>query len=78
MFPYTVHTVTNKTFSNIEKTPIFATSSRRLRKYDGGVLNDVETAMMEVRWRYFEFSKPVQSPEEINSCAQCFATFILQ
>ena len=56
MFPYTVHTVTNKTFSNIEKTPIFATSSRRLRKYDGGVLNDVdvETAMMEVRWRYFE------------------------
>ena len=62
----------------IEKTPIFATSSRRLRKYDGGVLNDVETAMMEVRWRYFEFSKPVQSPEEINSCAQCFATFILQ
>ena len=59
-----------------EKTPIFATSSTRLRKYDGGVLNDIETEMMEARWHYFEFTQQIQTPEEIKSCSRCFATFI--
>ena len=59
-----------------KKIPIFATSSQRIRKYDGGVLNDVETGMMEKRWKYFEFSKPVQSPKEIKPCPMCFANFI--
>ena len=59
------------------KTPIFATSSTRLRKYDGGLLNDVETGMMETRWKYFEFTKPVDNPKEIKSCPCCFAHIVL-
>ena len=30
-------------------TPVFATLSNRVRKNDGGVLNDIETGMMEKR-----------------------------
>lgn len=60
-----------------QKTPILATSSTRIRKYDGGVLNDVETGMVETRWRYFEFYKPVDNPKEIKSCPCCFANIML-
>ena len=60
-----------------KKTPIFATSSTRIRKYDGGVLNDVETGMMDTRWRYFEFHKPIENPKEIKSCPCCFANLML-
>ena len=59
-----------------KKTPIFATSSNRVRKYDGGVLNDVETGMMEKRWKYYEFTKPITSPKEITPCPTCFSRFI--
>lgn len=38
------------------KTPILATSSMRICKYDGGVVNDIETGMMDTRWRYFNLS----------------------
>ena len=48
------------------KTPIFATSSTQLRKYDGGVVNEIETNMMMVRWNYFEFCKPVTNPKVIK------------
>ena len=58
------------------KTPIFATSSNRIRKYDGGVLNDIEMVTMQKRWKYTEFSKPIQLPREIKPCPQCFANFI--
>ena len=60
-----------------KKTPIFGTSSNRIRKYDGGVLNDIETGMMDKRWKYFEFSQVVQSPREIKPCPQCFTNFFL-
>ena len=60
-----------------KKTPIFGTSSNRIRKYDGGVLNDIETGMMDKRWKYFEFSQVVQSPREIKPCPQCFTNFLL-
>ena len=30
------------------KTPIFAASSTQFRKYDGGVVNEIETNMMTV------------------------------
>ena len=60
-----------------KKTPIFATSSFRLRKYDGGVMNEVETMMMDVRWTYIEFFKPIRTPKEIAPCARCFSKFIL-
>ena len=58
-------------------TPIFATSSSPLRKYDGGVINEVETKMMDVRWEYIEFIKPIITPREISPCASCFSKFIL-
>ena len=60
-----------------KKTPIFATSSSRLRKYDGGLLNEAETKMMDVRWEYIEFTKPIRSPKEITPCPHCFSRFIL-
>ena len=58
-------------------TPIFATSSIQLRKYDGGVVNEIETNMMRVQWNYFEFCKPVTDPKVIKPCGYCFARFIL-
>ena len=54
----------------------FATSSNRVSKYDGGVLNDIEIDMMESRWKYFEFSKLIQSPREMKPYPQFFANFI--
>lgn len=61
----------------VKKTPIFGTSSTRIRKYDGGIINDRETAMMECRWKYFEFTKPVEDPKDIVKCSSCFAHLIL-
>ena len=60
-----------------QKTPIFATSSSKVRKYDDGVMNDIETGMMEVRWKYFHFNKQIENPKQIQACRKCFATFIL-
>lgn len=60
-----------------KRTPIFATSSSKVRKYDGGVLNDVETKMMDVRWTYIEFTKQISKPKDITPCGHCFANFIL-
>lgn len=60
-----------------KRTPIFATSSNRIRKYDGGVINETETGMMEVRWKYFQLSKPILNPKEIKPCGFCFANFLL-
>lgn len=54
----------------------FATSSNRVSKYDGGVLNDIEIDMMESRWKYFEFSKLIQSPREMKPYPQFLANFI--
>ena len=59
-------------------TPIFATSSSRLRKYDGGKINDIETGMMDTRWVYYEFFKQIQDPEEIKACGKCFADFLIR
>ena len=59
------------------KRPFFATSSTQLRKYDGGVVNKIETNMIRVRWNYFELCKPVTNPKVIKSCGHCFARFIL-
>ena len=59
------------------KTPIFAASSTQFRKYDGGVVNEIETNMMRVWWNYFEFCKPVTNPKVIKSCGHCFTRIIL-
>ena len=60
-----------------KKTPIFATSSQKIRKYDNNLLNDVETTAMAKRWKYYSFSREIQSPKEIQPCATCFANFML-
>lgn len=60
-------------------TPIFATSASRIRRYfSGGELNDRDTKMMDSRWIYFEFTKRVRNPKDIDSCGRCFAKFVLE
>ena len=40
-------------------------------------VNEKVTEMMDSRWVYFEFSKPLQQPKDIQSCGFCFAKMIL-
>ena len=61
-------------------TPIFATSKTRIRKYERGQIDEVETEMMESRWKVYvlkhQFS--VNEIKEIESCPHCFAELVLQ
>ena len=60
-------------------TPFFATADAPLVLLRGGAIDRVNTEMMRVRWRYFEFWR--QIPEEVQMqlqpCGRCFAELIL-
>ena len=60
-------------------TPIFCTSSTRIRYVSQGAINERETEMMEVRWKVFSFYKqiPEGRQREITPCGTCFAHLIL-
>ena len=60
-------------------TPIFCTSSTRIRYVSQGAINERETEMMEVRWKVFPFYKqiPEGRQREITPCGTCFAHLIL-
>lgn len=59
-------------------TPIFCTSSSRIRFITHGVINERETEMMEARWKVFSFWKQIPSNEQrdIVPCGTCFAQLI--
>ena len=61
-------------------TPIFCTTPNRFRSYWHGVVNEIETEMMEVRWKTFSFfyQLGVNEAKDIPPCSKCFAELILQ
>ena len=61
-------------------TPIFCTSSSRIRYVSQGAINERETEMMEVRWKVFSFWKqiPESRRRDIAPCGTCFANLILE
>ena len=59
-------------------TPIFATSKSRIKKYEHGQIDEVETEMMENRWNVFVFRHQFTANiVDIQPCARCFATLVL-
>ncbi|PIK38661.1 hypothetical protein BSL78_24510 [Apostichopus japonicus] len=60
-------------------TPVFATGKNPLIYIKGGQIEERETEMMTVRWRYFTFRSQIQANEQVDvpPCGPCFAKFIL-
>ena len=59
--------------------PIFATANEHFSFVRGGAVDRVETEMMRVRWRCFQFFSQIPQDEQVDilSCPRCFAEFIL-
>ena len=60
--------------------PIFATSKSKIfYQGKGNSTDDVETEMMRVRWKYFEFSYQILQDQQksIAPCAHCFVELAL-
>ena len=59
--------------------PIFATWKSRIRKYERGQIDEVETEVMESRWNVFVFRQQFTADTiaDIQPCARCFATLVL-
>ena len=61
-------------------TPIFATSKTKFRKYEGGIIDEIETEMMQSRWKVFHFIHRFSEEDsvDIDPCPHCFARLILE
>lgn len=61
-------------------TPIFCTSKSEIISIKGGVVDDIETQMMHVRWRVFNMYAQVPESEQIilSPCGKCFARLVLE
>ena len=59
-------------------TPIFCTSKDELSFVRAGVLDTVETRMMQVRWRVFTLYHQIPEEQQHNVplCARCFSELI--
>lgn len=59
--------------------PIFCTSSEELSFVRGGVLDRVETDMMNSRWKSFKLTYQIPEDNQVNThpCSRCFAELIL-
>lgn len=59
--------------------PIFCTTNEHFTFVRGGAVDRVETEMMRVRWKAFQFFAQIPEEEQISlpSCSRCFAEFIL-
>lgn len=60
-------------------TPILATSKSKTRKYERGEIDEIETEMMDSRWKVFlfrhQFSK--ENIVDLLPCPRCFAELVL-
>ena len=81
----TVHLPAPKNISNRDvelkkDTPFFATSDAPLVLIKAGGIDNTNTQMMNVRWRFFHFWRqiPVEEQQELLPCGHCFAKFILE
>ena len=61
-------------------TPIFCTSKSEIVAIKGGVVADIETQMMSVRWRVFTMYAEIPESEQVvlSPCGKCFAKLILE
>ena len=61
-------------------TPIFCTSKSEIVFIKGGVVDDIETQMMSVRWRVYSLYAQVPEPEQVilSPCGKCFARLLLE
>ena len=61
-------------------TPIFATSKTPLVLIKGGFIDERETEMMNVRWKYisFQYQIPVGQQQDIVPCPKCFASLVFE
>ena len=61
-------------------TPIFCTSKSEIVAIKGGVVDDIETQMMSVRWRVFTLYAQIPESEQVvlSPCGKCFAKLILE
>jgi len=57
-------------------TPIFCTTNARIRKYDHGQINEIETEMMDARWVVFPLRHQFRDPKKIKVCCKCFTEFL--
>ena len=60
--------------------PIICTSKSEIVSIKGGVVDEMETQMMSVRWCVFCLYAQIPELEQIilSPCGKCFAKFILQ
>ena len=60
-------------------TPIVGTSKHELVFVRGGVVDERETEMMQVRWRIFHLSRQIsqQDQKTVPPCGKCFARLVL-
>ena len=62
-------------------TPIFCTGPSRIRKFSrDGDANEVESEMMEVRWKVFVFFHQLRTADvmDVPSCPRCFTNLVLE
>ena len=61
-------------------TPLFATAQAPISFVKGSFIDDRETEMMQVRWRFFYFNYQFQPQEQktVPPCGHCFAKMLLQ
>jgi len=57
-------------------TPIFCTTNARIRKYEHGQINEIETEMMDARWVVFPLRHQFRDPKKIKCCCKCFTEFL--
>ena len=60
-------------------TPIFETSKTKIQKYEYWQVDEVETEMLDSRWRNFVFlyKFDVNTKTDLEPCSRCFAKLIL-
>ena len=61
-------------------TPIFCTSKSEIVAIKEGVVDDIETQMMSVRWHVFTMYAQIPELEQVvlSPCGKCFAKLILE
>jgi hypothetical protein len=62
-------------------TPIFCTGPSRIRKFSrAGDVNEIESQMIEIRWKIFIFFHQVMTADakDVPSCPRCFANLVLE
>ena len=60
-------------------SPFFATADAPIVLVKGGAINQANSEMMRVRWRFFNFWKQIPPKDQISlaPCSRCFARLIL-